>query len=175
MFPGKCAKIPTFFSLKNSNNMKTTIISINTHVGNDSNKQQMMTSLEIAELTGKQHNHLMRDIRNMERAWEKVAQSKFGLGSYKDLNGQLRPCYLLTKTECLYIATKFNDEDLLFLDDEIFEASPSPSQGGGVETPDSVLAVTPLQCYSSQKAVSQTSNISPRQCLQHRLPEEYTN
>ena len=107
LFPSKCAKIPTFFSLKNSNNMKTTIISINTHVGNDSNKQQMMTSLEIAELTGKQHNHLMRDIRNMERAWEKVAQSKFGLGSYKDLNGQLRPCYLLTKTECLYIATKF--------------------------------------------------------------------
>ena len=90
--------------------MKTTIISINTNVGNDNNKQQMMTSLEIAELTGKQHNHLMRDIRNMERAWEKVAQSKFGLGSYKDLNGQLRPCYLLTKTECLYIATKFNDE-----------------------------------------------------------------
>ena len=69
-----------------------------------------MTSLEIAELTGKQHNHLMRDIRNMEAGWEKVAQSKFGLGSYKDLNGQLRPCYILTKTECLYIATKFNDE-----------------------------------------------------------------
>ena len=52
----------------------------------------------------------MRDIRNMEPAWEKVAQSKFGLGSYKDANGQLRPCYFLTKTECLYIATKFNDE-----------------------------------------------------------------
>ena len=69
-----------------------------------------MTSLEIAELTGKQHKHVMRDIRNMEPAWEKVAQSKFGLGSYKDANGQLRPCYSLTKTECLYIATKFNDE-----------------------------------------------------------------
>ena len=82
-------------------------ITLNTHVGNDN---QHMTSLEIAELTGKQHNHLMRDIRNMERGWEKVAQSKFGLGSYKDLNGQMRPCYLLTKTECLYIATKFNDE-----------------------------------------------------------------
>jgi hypothetical protein len=32
------------------------------------------------------------------------------LGTYKDANGQLRPCYQLTKTECLYIATKFNDE-----------------------------------------------------------------
>ena len=38
-----------------------------------------MTSLEIAEVTGKMHKHLMRDIRNMEAAWEKVNGSKFGL------------------------------------------------------------------------------------------------
>ncbi len=69
-----------------------------------------MTSLEIAELTGKQHKNLMRDIRNMELAWVKIAGLKFELGSYEDANGQMRPCYFLTKTECLYIATKFNDE-----------------------------------------------------------------
>ena len=74
------------------------------------NKEQTMTSLEIAELTGKQHKNVMQAIRNMEPGWEKVAGLKFQLGSYKDLNGQLRPCYQLTKTECLYIATKFNDE-----------------------------------------------------------------
>ena len=72
--------------------------------------EQTMTSLEIAELTGKQHKNVMQAIRNMEPGWEKVAGLKFQLGSYKDLNGQLRPCYQLTKTECLYIATKFNDE-----------------------------------------------------------------
>ena len=72
--------------------------------------QPTMTSLEIAELTGKQHKNVMQAIRNMEPAWEKTAGLKFQLGSYKDANGQLRPCYLLTKTECLYIATKFNDE-----------------------------------------------------------------
>ena len=70
--------------------------------------------LEIAELTGKQHNHLMRDIRKMEIAWEKVQGSKFGLSSrtYQLPNGGTKevPCYVLTKTECLYIATKFNDE-----------------------------------------------------------------
>ena len=74
------------------------------------NLQQTMTSLEIAELTGKQHKNVMQAIRNMEPAWEKTAGLKFQLGSYKDANGQLRPCYSLTKTECLYIATKFNDE-----------------------------------------------------------------
>lgn len=30
-----------------------------------------MTSLEIAEITGKQHKDVMRSIRNMEAAWEK--------------------------------------------------------------------------------------------------------
>ena len=74
------------------------------------NKVQTMTSLEIAELTGKQHFHVMEAIRKMEPAWKKIAASNFRLGTYKDANGQLRPCYQLTKTECLYIATKFNDE-----------------------------------------------------------------
>ena len=45
----------------------------------------------------------------MEPAWEKVAQRRFSLGSYKDSNNQSRPCYYLNKRECLYIATKFND------------------------------------------------------------------
>ena len=76
----------------------------------DKMQDQRMTSLEIAELTGKQHKHLMRDIRNMEPAWEKVNGSKFGLVDYRDSKGELRPCYSLSKTECLYIATKFNDE-----------------------------------------------------------------
>ena len=74
------------------------------------NKVQTITSLEIAELTGKQHKHVMEAIRRMEPAWVNMAGSNFRLGSYKDANGQLRPCYQLTKTECLYIATKFNDE-----------------------------------------------------------------
>ena len=69
-----------------------------------------MTSLEIAELTGKQHKDVMKAIRNMEPAWLKVNGRKFALVEYQDKKGELRPCYQLTKTECLYIATKFNDE-----------------------------------------------------------------
>ena len=71
---------------------------------------QRMTSLEIAEITGKQHKNLMRDIRNMEAAWEKTTGLKFALSEYQDSTGRALPCYSLTKTECLYIATKFNDE-----------------------------------------------------------------
>jgi len=75
---------------------------------------QTMTSLEIAELTGKQHSDLLRAIRKMEPAWEKTCKCKFALTSRTIVqpNGGTRevPCYSLTKTECLYIATKFNDE-----------------------------------------------------------------
>ena len=73
-----------------------------------------MTSLEIAELTGKQHKDVMKAIRNMESSWEKVCGRKFALTSRTIVqpNGGTRevPCYVLTKTETLYIATKFNDE-----------------------------------------------------------------
>ena len=66
-----------------------------------------MTSLEIAEVTGRRHCDVMRAIRNMEPAWERVNGRKFELVEYRDRKGELRPCYALTKTECLYIATKF--------------------------------------------------------------------
>jgi phage antirepressor YoqD-like protein len=50
----------------------------------------------------------------MEPAWEKVQGCKFALLSriYNLPNGGTKevPYYQLTKTECLYIATKFNDE-----------------------------------------------------------------
>jgi phage regulator Rha-like protein len=76
--------------------------------------KETMSSIEIAELTGKQHKHVLEAIRTMEPAWGKVCGSKFRLtsknvempnGGFKEI-----PCYELTKTECLYVATKFNDE-----------------------------------------------------------------
>lgn len=73
-------------------------------------QSQTMSSLQIAELTGKNHKEVMRSIRNMEPAWEKINGRRFALVEYKDAKGEKRPCYQLTKTECLYVATKFNDE-----------------------------------------------------------------
>ena len=73
-------------------------------------KQETMSSLLIAEITGKQHKHVMEAIRTMEEAWVKVNGTKFRLVEYTDKKGEKRPCYQLNKIECLYIATKFNDE-----------------------------------------------------------------
>ena len=72
-----------------------------------------MTSLEIAQVTGKMHKDVMRAIRNMEPAWEQERGRKFALTQIREEipNGgyRLRPVFMLTKTECLYVATKFND------------------------------------------------------------------
>lgn len=75
---------------------------------------ERMTSLQIAEITGKPHNDVMKAIRKMEPAWQKVQGGNFSLmqEEVETNNGghKMRPYYSLTKEECLYIATKFNDE-----------------------------------------------------------------
>jgi len=73
-------------------------------------EKETMTSREIAQTSGKMHKHVIEAIRNMEPAWSKVNGSNFRLVEYTDAKGEKRPQYELTKTECLYIATKFNDE-----------------------------------------------------------------
>lgn len=72
--------------------------------------EQRMSSLEIAVITGKPHNDVMKAIRKMEPAWMKITEGKFSLSNYKDSTGRTLPCYSLNMFECLYIATKFNDE-----------------------------------------------------------------
>ena len=94
----------------------TTVISTSTSLSTRKAAQRgqqeelRMTSLDIAELCGKPHNDILKAIRKMELAWVKINGGKFSLVEYKDSKGELRPCYSLSKTETLYIATKFKDE-----------------------------------------------------------------
>ncbi len=78
------------------------------------NSEPRITSLEIAEITGKNHKDVMRAIRNMEPAWEKVQERKFALSSYsyKLPNGAKKEvaCYSINKAEFIYIISKFHDE-----------------------------------------------------------------
>ena len=59
---------------------------------------QTMSSLVIAEITGKQHYNVMRDIRSLLE--QGVSQSNFGLSSYRQPQpkGGYKevPCYQLT-------------------------------------------------------------------------------
>lgn len=91
--------------------MKTRIINASTELKNEpSVHKRTMSSVEIAEMTGKRHCDVMRSIRAIEPAWVKIAERKFASCSYKDENNRERPMYLLYYRECMYIATKFSDE-----------------------------------------------------------------
>lgn len=66
-------------------------------------------SREVAEMVEKTHSKLLKDLR---RYSGQLAEAKIGLGdfwtesSYMDSNTQERPCYLITKKGCEFIAHK---------------------------------------------------------------------
>jgi phage regulator Rha-like protein len=70
-----------------------------------------MSSLEIAERTGKQHGHVMRDIKRMfeDMGILDGGLSKFG-ASYKNSQNKEQPCFLLPKRECLILASGYSTE-----------------------------------------------------------------
>lgn len=65
-----------------------------------------MTSLEIAEITGKKHFHVMRDIRNLIE--QGVNQLNFEPAKYSDPKGEKRLYYRLTPKGCLILASGYN-------------------------------------------------------------------
>lgn len=68
--------------------------------------KETMSSLQIAEITGKEHKHVMRDVRALLE--QGVNESNFGLVEYTDKKGERRPCYELTKKGCLILASGYD-------------------------------------------------------------------
>lgn len=72
--------------------------------------QPTISSREIASFSGKRHSDVIRSIESMQPVWEKVNGRNFALVDYLDKKGEKRKEYRLTKTECLFVTSKFNDE-----------------------------------------------------------------
>lgn len=80
------------------------------------NKQQTISSMEVAEMIEKEHRNLVRDIRRyskqMVSAQEigdrlKIEPIDFWIeSSYVDGRNRSKPCYLITKKGCEFIANK---------------------------------------------------------------------
>lgn len=76
-------------------------------------KEQTITSLEVAEMIGKEHSKLLKDIR---RYTEQLNEAKIGLvdffteSTYVDAKGESRPCYEVTKKGCEFIAHKLTGQ-----------------------------------------------------------------
>lgn len=76
-------------------------------------KNATITSIEVSQMVGKDHSKLLRDIRKYS---EQLAEAKIGLGdffsesTYLDSNNQSRPCYLVAKKGCEFIAHKLTGQ-----------------------------------------------------------------
>lgn len=70
--------------------------------------EQTISSIEVAEMVGKEHKELLRDIR---RYCEQLSQSKIALPDFfteseYENRGKMYPCYKVTKKGCEFIAHK---------------------------------------------------------------------
>ena len=78
------------------------------------NSIDAVDSREVAEMIGKQHAHLMRDIKGYADIIENSNESRFGLvdffipSTYTDGKGETRPCYLITRKGCDFIASRMS-------------------------------------------------------------------
>lgn len=90
--------------------------------------EQTITSMEVAEMIGREHNALLKTIRTFVSHMEKIAENNntlreenaegenahgskdkyFKESTYEDANGQSRPCFNVTKKGCEFIAHKMN-------------------------------------------------------------------
>ena len=69
-------------------------------------RKETMTSLEIAEVTGKRHDSVLRDIRNLLS--QGVDAHNFVETSYTDKANRQQKCFTLTKKGCLILASGYD-------------------------------------------------------------------
>ena len=78
------------------------------------NGQLVTNSREVADMVGKQHPHLLRDIKGYKEVIDQnpnLDSANFFIEStYKNENNQSYPCYLLTKKGCDMVANKMTGE-----------------------------------------------------------------
>ena len=72
--------------------------------------EETMGSREIAELCGKEHRHVMRDIENLNDTYVEMSLPKVGQCSYKADNGRTYKEYLLTQDHCIDLITGYSRE-----------------------------------------------------------------
>lgn len=68
--------------------------------------KETMSSLQIAEITEKRHDAVLRDIRNLLD--QGVGAHNFVESSYNNSQNKELPCFILTKKGCLILASGYN-------------------------------------------------------------------
>ncbi|WP_172954385.1 Rha family transcriptional regulator [Solibacillus sp. R5-41] len=71
-----------------------------------------ISSLEIAEMVGRNHPDVMRDIRKIRThlGESRIAETYFIESAYTDIQNKSQPCFLLTKKGCELFGTRMTGE-----------------------------------------------------------------
>ncbi|MGN4127672.1 ORF6C domain-containing protein [Lysinibacillus sphaericus] len=71
-----------------------------------------ISSMEVAEMVGREHKEVLRDIRNIinQLGESKIAQSYFVESTYSNSQNKQQPCFLLTKKGCELYGTRMTGE-----------------------------------------------------------------
>lgn len=70
--------------------------------------EKTITSMEVAEMVGRSHNDVLKDIRNIikQLGEGKNSQSYFSESFYRNSQNKKLPCYLITKKGCELYSTR---------------------------------------------------------------------
>jgi len=133
-------------------------------------KTFVLDSREVAELIGKRHDHLCRDIQKYAFILGNFNAPKNGVvnffieSTYTDNKGETRPRYLLTRKGCEFVANKMTGEKgIKFTADYInkfheMEAGQTPTQAPALPLAASPTAALPVM--SDTKAIYACAKLS---------------
>lgn len=91
-----------------------------------------MTSLDLAELTGKEHKNVMRDIRNeIEELGSEIGWLIFEQSSYMNSQNKKQPCYEFGKEGAMQLALKYDAKvryKVIKKIEELESSTPKPTE-----------------------------------------------
>lgn len=122
-----------------------------------------MTSREVADLTGKQHGHVMRDIRAMlVELHGEGGVSSFGDTQPNPQNGQPYPVYRLPKRECLVLVAGYSATMRARIIDRWLELEAGASPALNLRQPAQMLAVAAQLTEIVQEQQAQLASQAPK-------------
>ena len=119
-----------------------------------------MSSLEVAEITGRTHSNVMRDIRSLLE--QGVNQINFEAVEYTDKKGEKRPCFNLTKKGCLILASGY-DAKLRERIIDRWEELETEKRNGGYQVPTSFKEALLLAAHQQELIEEQQKQIELKQ------------
>ncbi len=115
-----------------------------------------MSSREIAELTNKEHRHVLRDIDDLNATYEVMALPKVGQSNYIADNGQSYRQYLLSKEQTIDLITGYRTDIRIRINRRWAELEQQVNQSSPVTTlPDFTNPVEAARAFADQYEAKQ--------------------